>query len=53
MLILPGSPSLTDFARNKLLAQCHSLDIPLLDIQAQFIHFVDLSEEISEKQTSV
>ena len=53
MLILPGSPSLTDFARQKLLAQCHSQGIPLLDIQAQFVHFVDLSQEISDTQNAV
>ena len=53
MLILPGSPSLTDFSRQKLLAQCHALSLPVLDIQAQFVHFVDIAAVLETEQMQV
>ncbi|MGF1725064.1 phosphoribosylformylglycinamidine synthase [Photobacterium nomapromontoriensis] len=47
MEILRGSPALSEFRVNKLLARCHELDLPVSGIYAEFMHFADLSVPLS------
>lgn len=41
MEILRGSPALSVFRINKLLAQCESLRLPITTIYVEYIHFID------------
>lgn len=47
MLILHGTPALSRFRLEKLLAQLTSIE----DIRARFVHFVDLSGQLDDQDT--
>lgn len=46
MRILRGSPALSEFRVNKLLAQCREQDLPVTEIYAEFMHFADLTAQL-------
>lgn len=48
--ILRGSPALSDFRREKLLGQLQSAGLPITDIAAEFVHFVDLQQPLTNEQ---
>ncbi|MEM7027161.1 MAG: phosphoribosylformylglycinamidine synthase [Pseudomonadota bacterium] len=48
MLILPGGNALSEFRINKLIASLNAVLPEIVDIAAQFIHFVDCNEALSE-----
>jgi phosphoribosylformylglycinamidine synthase len=43
MEILRGSPALSEFRVNKLVERCHELDLPIIRIYAEFMHFADVT----------
>ncbi|MDP5254165.1 MULTISPECIES: phosphoribosylformylglycinamidine synthase [unclassified Vibrio] len=47
MRILRGSPALSEFRTNKLLDLCREHALPISDIYAEFVHFADLTAELS------
>jgi len=53
MLILRGAPSLSRFRKHRLLSQCQELFPEISDVYAQFIHFADVSETLTEQQMDV
>ncbi|MCC2614974.1 phosphoribosylformylglycinamidine synthase [Aestuariibacter halophilus] len=53
MLVLRGAPALSDFRRQKLLAQCASQQLPVTDVYAEYVHFVQVSSDLSEDQQQV
>ena len=50
MDILRGSPALSSFRINKLLSQCHECSLPINEIYAEYVHFVDLAGELDSSQ---
>ena len=52
MEILRGAPALSDFRVQKLLAACAKNNLPVTDIYAEFMHFVELNGQLSEEQES-
>jgi len=47
MRILRGSPALSQFRVRKLIELCHEQDLPVTDIYAEFVHFADLSADLT------
>ncbi|MFY8273076.1 phosphoribosylformylglycinamidine synthase [Pseudoalteromonas sp. SSDWG2] len=47
MLILRGAPALSDFRVQKVLTQCKQANLPVTDVYAEFMHFADLTSELS------
>ncbi len=50
MRIFRGSPALSEFRINKLLELCHQQALPVTTIYAEFIHFADLTTELSRDE---
>ncbi|OCG19514.1 phosphoribosylformylglycinamidine synthase [Gilliamella sp. wkB108] len=50
MKILAGSSALSTFRINKLLSICCEKSIPISNIDAQYMHFVDLKSELTAPQ---
>ena len=50
MKILAGSSALSAFRINKILSSCREQSIPITNIEAQYIHFIDLSAELTVQQ---
>ncbi|MBW8190852.1 phosphoribosylformylglycinamidine synthase [Neiella marina] len=50
MEILRGAPALSDFRIQKLLAACTKNQLPVVDIYAEFMHFVELNGQLSSEQ---
>ncbi len=50
MLVLRGSPALSQFRLDKLMAQIKATDSHIGQIYAEYLHFVDVSVELSEDQ---
>ena len=54
MLILRGAPALSDFRVQKILARCQQAQLPVTDVYAEFMHFADLTAELSaDEQTKL
>ena len=53
MLTLRGNPSLSQFRRQRLNQQLNQLVSSISDVYAEFVHFVDASESLSESDTQV
>ncbi|WP_096084427.1 phosphoribosylformylglycinamidine synthase [Agaribacterium haliotis] len=53
MLILRGSSALSEFRLTKLKQRIKEAGIGLTSIQAEFVHFVDVSESLSDEQLAV
>ncbi|NUE96849.1 phosphoribosylformylglycinamidine synthase [Gilliamella sp. ESL0232] len=50
MKILAGCSALSAFRINKILSTCCEKSIPVIDIEAQYLHFVDLVGELTAEQ---
>ncbi|MCU4674667.1 phosphoribosylformylglycinamidine synthase [Catenovulum sp. 2E275] len=50
MEILRGAPALSDFRVNKLLASCAKMNLAVSGIYAEYMHFVDLTAELSDDE---
>ncbi|MBQ4847495.1 phosphoribosylformylglycinamidine synthase [Pseudoalteromonas sp. MMG005] len=50
MLILRGAPALSDFRVQKILKSCVDANLPITGIYAEFMHFADLTSELSEAE---
>ncbi|CAM4020043.1 phosphoribosylformylglycinamidine synthase [Pseudoalteromonas byunsanensis] len=50
MLILRGAPALSDFRVQKVLKNCADANLPVSGVYAEFMHFVDLTAELSESE---
>ncbi|WAJ71520.1 phosphoribosylformylglycinamidine synthase [Catenovulum adriaticum] len=50
MEILRGAPALSDFRVNKLLASCAKMNLAVSGIYAEYMHFVDLSAQLSDDE---
>jgi len=48
--ILRGSPALSPFRINKLLARFQAANLPVSNIYAEYVHFADLSDKLSEEE---
>jgi phosphoribosylformylglycinamidine synthase len=53
MLYLRGCPSLSDFRKQKLLAQCRELVPALRDLRADYLHVVELDEALSSVERDI
>jgi len=53
MLELRGAPALSPFKQCSLLEQLQSLNASVQSVYAEFMHFVDTSEDLSETELSV
>ncbi|RJG40255.1 phosphoribosylformylglycinamidine synthase [Motilimonas pumila] len=53
MEILRGAPALSAFRVNQLLKACQDLSLPVSNIYAEYMHFADLSAELTESQHQV
>jgi phosphoribosylformylglycinamidine synthase len=53
MLYLRGCPSLSDFRKQKLLAQCRELVPALCDLRADYLHVVELDEALSTVEREI
>ncbi len=53
MLYLRGCPSLSDFRKQKLLAQCRELVPALRDLHADYLHVVELDEALSAAEQEI
>jgi phosphoribosylformylglycinamidine synthase len=50
MLILRGAPALSDFKVQKILKTCSDANLPVTGIYAEFMHFADLTAELSDSE---
>ncbi|CAH9059244.1 Phosphoribosylformylglycinamidine synthase [Pseudoalteromonas holothuriae] len=50
MLILRGAPALSDFRVQKVLTNCTAANLPVTGVYAEFMHFADLTAELSEAE---
>ncbi|WP_394228442.1 phosphoribosylformylglycinamidine synthase [Pseudoalteromonas spongiae] len=50
MLILRGAPALSDFKVQKILKTCADANLPVTGVYAEFMHFADLTAELSESE---
>lgn len=50
MLILRGAPALSDFKVQKILKTCADANLPVTGIYAEFMHFADLTAELSDSE---
>ena len=53
MLIIRGSSALSDFRTQKLLEQCKEEQINVQTISAEYVHYIDISSELSVEQRSI
>ena len=53
MLILRGASALSSFRKQRLLRQCQAIEPSIEDVHAQYIHFVDSSNELSDQELQV
>lgn len=53
MLVLPASTSLSFFSAQKLLGLCREHALPIVNISARFVHFVDNTESLSANEQDV
>ncbi|MGD8618168.1 MAG: phosphoribosylformylglycinamidine synthase, partial [Gammaproteobacteria bacterium] len=53
MLYLRGCPSLSDFRKQKLLAQCRERVPVLRDLRADYLHIVELEETLSAAEQDI
>ena len=53
MLVLRGTPALSDFRTDKLLGQFASLSLPVTQIYAEFMHFAHLDADLSAQEHNV
>ena len=53
MKILAGSSALSAFRLNKLLSICREKSIPVSNIDAQYMHFIDLKSELTATQQGI
>ncbi len=53
MLILRGAPALSPFRLNKLLDQFKAAAIDISDLSAAYVHFIDTSESLSDKERQI
>ncbi|MCO6553194.1 MAG: phosphoribosylformylglycinamidine synthase [Gilliamella sp.] len=51
MKILAGCSALSAFRISKILSTCCEKSIPVINIEAQYLHFVDLAGELTAEQT--
>ncbi|MWP47718.1 phosphoribosylformylglycinamidine synthase [Gilliamella sp. Pas-s27] len=51
MKILAGCSALSSFRISKILSTCCEKSIPVINIEAQYLHFVDLAGELTAEQT--
>lgn len=52
MQILRGSPALSAFRMNKLITTFQDLALPIGSIYAEYVHFAQVSQPLSEEQTT-
>ncbi len=53
MLILTGAPALSDFRIEKLMQQLLQQKLPVKGLYAEYVHFVDVKEELNAEQVAV
>ena len=53
MLVLSASTSLSFFSAQKLLGLCREHALPIVNISARFVHFVDNAESLSANEQDV
>src|SRR5688572_26505849 len=53
MLILPGAPALSAFARNKLLHKLQSHLPAVTGIESNWVHFVDLQSPLTSEEATL
>ena len=53
MLILRGAPALSDFRINKLLQILRSRGMPDVQLQTEYVHFVDIETELDVDQADI
>ncbi|MDX1705625.1 phosphoribosylformylglycinamidine synthase [Pseudidiomarina sp.] len=53
MEILRGAPALSAFRTEKLLQRLHQADLPVTDIYAEYMHFVDVSEKLDDQAQTI
>ncbi|TNH04246.1 phosphoribosylformylglycinamidine synthase [Testudinibacter sp. TR-2022] len=51
MQIFRGSPALSDFRLNQLMARFRQADLPISDCYAEYLHFADLSQALTPTET--
>ncbi|MBT8449706.1 MAG: phosphoribosylformylglycinamidine synthase, partial [Gammaproteobacteria bacterium] len=52
MLILRGAAALSTFRKQRLLAECQQHSPYIKDVHAQYVHFADISEQLSESESA-
>ncbi|WP_462150754.1 phosphoribosylformylglycinamidine synthase [Pseudoalteromonas xiamenensis] len=50
MLILRGAPALSEFKVQKILEKCQAANLPVTGVYAEFMHFADLTESLTEAE---
>jgi phosphoribosylformylglycinamidine synthase len=53
MLILRGAPALSEFRIQKFIDQCAKAALPVTSLYAEFVHFADLTADLSKTQQDV
>jgi len=53
MLYLRGCPALSDFRKQKLLAQCRELQPSVCDLRADYLHIVELDEPLAPAEQDI
>lgn len=53
MLVLRGAPALSEFRTKKLMQSIEALNIPVHALFAEFVHFAQVSQPLSESDTQV
>jgi len=53
MLVLRGAPALSEFRIAQLLKRCAEQDLPVTSIYAEFMHFADISNDLSDAEQQV
>ncbi|ATB26685.1 phosphoribosylformylglycinamidine synthase [Melittangium boletus] len=53
MLTLRGAPALSEFRLAKLLARCQELEPSVASVYAEFVHFLDVPESLSEPERAL
>ncbi|RUO69859.1 phosphoribosylformylglycinamidine synthase [Pseudidiomarina sediminum] len=53
MEIVRGAPALSEFRTEKLLKRLQQADVPVQDIYAEFMHFVDVTAPLNDEQQQV
>ena len=53
MLKISGTSALSDFRINKLLAELQSIEPAIKAVSAQFIHFVDIENDLNDGQSGI